>query len=248
MLQRDEHIEYLNKDIGLIVSPDHGFGTDALLLAHFASPRRRDKVMDLGTGCGIIAFYWLREGLADVHALEIQDRAFDQLSRSIALSKSENKIRAYHADLRNIKGLLPLGSFDLVTMNPPYTQKGSGIISSGRAEQIARHDTCCTLDDACLAASSLLRYGGRFCICLRPERLADAVMSMKNHDLEPKRMRFVAGQSGKAPWLLLLEGRRGGKSGMVVEAELHIRGEVDGYSAEMRAIIGSYYDNRQKEG
>ncbi|MDR1629986.1 MAG: methyltransferase [Oscillospiraceae bacterium] len=244
MLFEGEHIEYLNKDIGVIVSPTHTFGTDALLLASFAAPRRTDAAIDLGTGCGIVPFYWLREDCENLAALELQEQAFHQLERSVKLNRAEEQLKIYHADLREFKGILPFGTFDLVTMNPPYKPEGTGILSTEGSDKIARHGTVCTLEDVSLAASRLLRFGGRLAICLRPERLCDAVKAMQRHNIEPKRLRFVAQRPDKAPWLLLLEGRLGGKSGLQALPELYIEGEHEGYSEEMRKIIGTYYDGK----
>lgn len=243
MVLNGEHIEYLNENISVIVSKEHTFGTDALLLASFSSPKRLERAVDLGTGCGVIPFYWLRDGIeSTAYAVEIQNKAFSQLERSLRLNRAENRIKIYRADLRELKGILQFGEFDLVTMNPPYKKVGTGISPSADTGKIARHDAFCTLEDAACAASKLLRYGGRFCVCLRPERLCDAVSAMKKFNIEPKKIRFCAQKSGKAPWLLLIEGRHGGKAGMTVLPELHIEGGFGGYSEEMRNIIGEYYN------
>ena len=239
-----EHVEYLNEELRLIVSDEHTFGTDALLLGAFSAPKRREKALDMGAGCGIIPFFWIREGLENAAALEVQEGGAELIRRSAELNGLKARLEVFHADLREIKGVLPFGHFDLVTMNPPYKAVGTGIISQSEVDRIARHDTICTLEDAALAASRLLRFGGRFCICLKPERLCDAVVSMKKFNIEPKKMRFVKQKNGVVPWLLLLEGKFGGKAGLIVLPDLLIEGELDGYSAEMREIIGSYYDGK----
>ena len=218
------------------MSEAHTFGTDALLLASFAMPKRKDKCVDLGTGCGIIPFYWIREGCGEkIYAVDIQDMAISQLTRSIKLNGEDaSKITPVLSDLKDLKGKIPFAELDVVTMNPPYKPVGTGIISDTSADKIARHETMCTLDDICVSASKLLRFGGRFCICLKPERLADAVVSMRQARLEPKRLRLVSQREGKAPWLILLEGKMGAKPGMTIENELHIE------SDEMEKIVGSY--------
>ena len=74
-LNKDEHIEYLSRDLGLIVSKEHTFGTDALLLADFASPKRYDVCCDFGTGCGIIPMLWCRDGCGkEISAVEIREK------------------------------------------------------------------------------------------------------------------------------------------------------------------------------
>lgn len=239
-LSKTEHIEYIDDRLRLIVSPEHTFGTDALLLAAFACVKRKDLCCDFGTGCGIIPFYWLREGAQRVCAVEIQPLACNQVSRSVEMNSLQDRFTLVQGDLRELKGKLPFGVFDLVTMNPPYTPLGKGIISASNADKIARHETDFSLDGMCLSASKLLKTGGRLCICLRPERLTEAMLSMRCADIEPKRLRFVAQRPSKAPWLFLLEGKKGRKSGMIVEPELYIESE------EMEKIIGAYRKNGEE--
>lgn len=239
-LKASEHIEYIDGSLKLVVSDSHTFGTDALLLAAFSAPKRKNTVCDFGTGCGIIPFYWLREGVERVHAVEIQPLACDQLTRSIEMNSLEERFFLYNSDLRELKGKLEAGIFDLVTMNPPYTAEGHGIISETAADKIARHETNLELTDVFISASRLLKFGGRMCICLRPERLTEAMMGMREAKIEPKRLRFVSQRDGKAPWLFLLEGKKGRNPGLIVEKELHIENPDGSPSEEMKKIIGSY--------
>lgn len=239
-LRNGEHIEYIDGSLQLIVSPSHTFGTDALLLAAFSAPKKKSRVCDFGTGCGIIPFYWLREGVEKVHAVELQELACSQVKRSIELNSIEDRFTLCHSDLRDLKGKLSEGSFDLVTMNPPYTAEGHGIISMAQADKIARHETSLELTDVFFAASRLLKFGGRICICLRPERLTEAMCGMREAKIEPKRLRFVSQRDGKMPWLFLLEGKKGRNPGLIVEKELHIENPDGTPSEEMLKIIGAY--------
>ena len=121
-----EHIEDLGCDIKVVVSKQHTFGTDAMLLASFANPKRNDVACDFGTGCGIIPFLWLRDQkCCEISAVEIQENACNQVERSILLNNTD-KITLYNRDLKNLEGL-NLASFDLVTMNPPYKIENGGI-------------------------------------------------------------------------------------------------------------------------
>jgi len=241
-MSTNEHIEHLGGNVSVIVSGEHTFGTDALLLADFSMPRRKDIACDFGTGCGIIPFYWLREGAAkSIYAVEVQDNAFSLLERSAEMNGSD-KLVCVHSDLRELKGKVPFGQFDVVTMNPPYTPDGGGIKSRSDSAKIARHETLCGLDDICLSAAKLLKFGGRLCMCLRPERLCELIYAMRNADIEPKRMRFVSQRVGQPPWLVLAEGKRGRNPGLTVEKELYIESGGEP-SDEMLRIIGSYREN-----
>lgn len=241
----DEKIEPLGNNMRIVVSPSHTFGTDAILLANFASLKRKDTACDMGTGCGIIPLIWCKDETKEIYALDIQEKAISQLKKSLSINQIEGRIKAINCDLRQLKGVVEYGKFDLITMNPPYKPVGTGIESISEAERIARHEVTCTVEDACKTASLLLRYGGRFCMCHRPERLCDIIVSLRDNALECKRIRFVTEREGKAPWLVLVEGKRGGKSGVTVEKNLVMKDENGNPTKEFRSMFGDYMDGHQ---
>lgn len=239
-LIENEHIEYLSKTVGVVVSKEHTFGTDAILLADFAAPKTKDIACDLGTGCGIVPFLFYRDGVQKTVAVEIQQNACAQVSRSIKFNSAENEIKLINSNLKDIKNPEYNGKFDLVTMNPPYKKAGSGIKNDGDSARIARHETECTLEDISACAARLLKFGGRFCVCGRPERLFETMNEMHRAKIEPKRLRTVHKNSFSAPWLFLLEGRYGGKSGMTVMNPLYIETDDGKESKELLSILGKY--------
>lgn len=242
MLKNGERLETLGNGVRVIVSDNHGFGTDTVLLADFARPRKKDKACELGTGCGAIPLIWSRnDAPSEVDAVDIQEEACSMLSRSISLNGLEGRIRVLNADLCRLKGILPFGEFDLVVCNPPYKAAGTGLLNPEQSHTIARHELFCTMDDIIRAASELLNYSGRLCMCQRPERLSDMICTMRQFNIEPKRLRFVQQRESKAPKLFLLEGRRGGRAnGLVVEPTLFIEDSSGGLSEEMIKIYGAY--------
>ena len=242
-----EHIETFGSSLRLIVSDRYTFGTDALLLAYFSAPRTGDAMCDLGTGCGVIPFCWLRDGARRVYAVELQKDACAQLSRSVALNGLEERLTLLNADVRALRGLLPANAFDLTVMNPPYTPLGRGLLSGSEEARIARHETDLTPEELCAAAARLLKFGGRFCLCQRPERLTDYLCAMRAARIEPKRLRFVARREGKKPWLFLLEGKRGRNPGLTAEPELHLETPDGSPTEEARRIYGSYAADRLQE-
>lgn len=240
-----EHIEDLGCNIGLVVSKQHTFGTDAMLLASFANPKRNDVACDFGTGCGIIPFLWVRDQKCrDISAVEIQENACNQVNRSITLNGTD-KITLYNRDLRNLEGF-SLGSFDLVTMNPPYKIENGGIKNEETSATIARHETFCNMNDIAKSASKLLRFGGKFCICHRPERVFDAMASMRENGIEPKRLRFVSKKGNTQPWLVLIEGKRGAKNGLKVEKPFIAYNDDGTLTDEMLEITEKYRKETDK--
>ncbi len=234
-LRPNEHIEHFGNRLNLIVSPEHTFGTDACLLAAFALPKKNEAVLDLGTGCGVIPFWWRSRGVERVTALEIQPAAVEMLQRSCRLSEERN-VDVVLGDLRDARALFSAGRFDKVTMNPPYTKEGHGLQSAEDADRTARHETSATLPEVAAAASYLLRFGGSFCLCLRPQRLTDAFFALRNAGIEPKRLRLVAKNAESAPWLFLLEGKKGRAPGLTVEPTFCMYGPDGNLTEEARRI------------
>lgn len=230
-------IEDVGGGIKICTSPEHTFGTDAFLLSHFANPKPGEIVCDIGSGCGIIPLLWFRGENQPEHAdaVDISVQAVEQMKISAGLSSCGDKFTPIHADIRDLKGRLEFGKYGLVTCNPPYKAVGTGVMSKSEADKIARHETLCTVGDCCAAASKLLRFGGRFCMCQIVERLPDVLESMRENKVEPKRIQLVQKDSASAPWLVLVEGKRGSKPFLKAEPTLMLyeNGEA---SREMREI------------
>lgn len=229
--------EKLGESCEICVTKEHTFGTDAFLLADFAKARHKDIVCDLGTGCGIIAVLMrLRYEPKQVYGVDIQPQAIEQFE----LTVSRSGLKETYPLLMDLKALTndaPLGRCDLVTCNPPYKAAKAGIESELSAHKIARHEILCNISDVCAAGNKLLKYGGRLCLCNRPERLADVMCTMRDNDIEPKYLRFVSKSPSDAPWLFLIEGRKGGGSFMQVLPQLYISGS-GGISPELAQIYG----------
>ncbi|MDR0987670.1 MAG: methyltransferase [Ruminococcus sp.] len=202
--------EALGNGLEIFISKDHRFGTDALLLAEFAAPRRKDSVIDLGTGCGIIPFLLLRDfGVKAVTAVDINAEAIELLKQSVK-ANNIGSIFPLCADLRALSSEYN-GEFDVVTCNPPYKAVGTGIVSKTEAELLARHEVSCTQEDVCKASYKLLKSGGRLCMINRTERLADVICAMRKNRIEPKRLRMVAKDENTKPVLFLIEGKKDAK-------------------------------------
>lgn len=241
MLKKDEHFEPLGNGIEVIVSKIHRFGTDTVLLADFSKPKEWENACELGSGCGAISFIWCREKPPKhITAVELQSDGADMIIRGAKHNGLESRIDVLNEDLRNLSVLTP-GSFDVVACNPPYKQHGGGIINPEQGRLLARHEYTCTIEDVCKSAARLLRFGGRLCICQRPERLSDIICAMRESGIEPKRLRLVQQRKNKAPKLFLIEGKKGGKcGGLVVSDTLLIENENGGWSDEMLEIYGDY--------
>ena len=150
-----------------------------------------------------------------------------------------DKITVLNRDLKNIDDL-KAGSFDVVTMNPPYKIENGGIKNDDDFATIARHETLCNMDDIAKSAARLLRFGGKLCICHRPERVFDAMFSMRANGIEPKTIKFVSKKGDTQPWLVLIEGKRGAKNGLKVEGTLVAYNNDGTLTDEMLSITEKY--------
>ena len=232
--------ELINGKLKICTSNEHKFGTDAFLLSDFAQVKRKDRCVDLGTGCGIIPLLWFRE-MEDApqvaYGVDIQPQAIQQMKLTVEACELQERLIPVEGDLKDLSPQLPADSFTLVTCNPPYKATNTGILNEADAHTIARHEILCNINDVCRAAARLLKFGGRLCICQRPERLLDTLEAMRNNKIEPKRLRFVQKKGDTAPWLFLVEGKKGSAPYLKVEAPFLIQAkDSDENSDELRRV------------
>lgn len=234
-----EHWETLRPGGYRFVYDDRSFrpGTDTFLLSSLPKLKPGLRVCDLGSGAGLLGLLLLqRQPDLRVTGVEIQGAAVRLAERAAAENGLEGRLTFRHGDLREIKTLFPTGGFDLVVCNPPYYPPASGAVAQTAARRAARSEVSCSLEDVCAAASYLLRWGGSFCLVHKPERLCDLLCTLRQFAMEPKRLRFVCPADGSPPSLALLEGRRGGRPGLTVEAPLILQNADGSPTAELDAI------------
>ena len=199
-------------------------GTDALALARFAAVPKGAAVCDLCAGSGAVGLWLLsRDPALSVTAVELQEPPCRRMERTAAENGITDRFRVLRGDLRDIRALLPPGSFSQVVCNPPYYPVGRGYAPASEAQAIARTERCCTLEDVCAAAAWLLPTGGCFWLVHLPERLTDLLCALRAHGLAPKILRTLCAAPDKPPSLVLLKAVRGGKPGLRWEAPQRTR-------------------------
>ena len=215
------------------------FGMDAVLLSGFARVKAGERVLDLGTGTGIIPI--LLRGKTpgrNFTGLEIQEESADMARRSVAYNHLEDSISIVTGDIREAAALFRSASFDVVTSNPPYMTDSHGLVNPDLPKAIARHELLCSLEDVVRGAAGVLRPGGRFYLVHRPFRLAEIMTVLVRYRLEPKRMRLVYPFVEKEPNMVLLEAVQGGNSRITVEKPLIVYREPGVYTEEIYEIYG----------
>lgn len=241
VLRENERIDDLQRNgYGIIQNSDgFCFGMDAVLLTGFAKINKGDRVIDLGSGTGIIPILLeaKTEGQSFI-GLEIQPESVDMARRSVALNSLQHKIEIVQGDIKEAGNIFKAASFDIVTTNPPYMIMEHGLKNPDNPKAIARHEVCCTLEDVIKSAARLLKPLGHFYMVHRPFRLAEIMSLMCTMKIEPKRMRLVYPYIDREPNMVLIEGVRGGKSRITVEKPLIIYEKEGVFSEEMRREYG----------
>lgn len=241
VLKENERIDNLERN-GYHIIQDTGrfcFGMDAVLLSGFARVKEGARVLDLGTGTGIIPILLeAKTGAAHLTGLEIQEDSADMARRSVRLNGLEHKIDIVTGDIKEAGSLFDAASFDVITCNPPYMIGRHGITNEGDAKAIARHEILCTLEDVVSQTARLLKPGGNFFMVHRPFRLAEIMTVLTAYKLEPKRMRLVYPFVDKEPNMVLIEANRGGRPRMTVEKPLIVYREPGVYMPEIYDIYG----------
>ena len=217
-------------------------GTDSVLLAHFVGSSRqkkRTRAIDLGCGSGVIPILlaWRDAGLS-VDGIDIQPDSVKSATENAELSGLSGRISITLGDLRRHREFLQPGAYDIAVANPPYYTPGSGKRSGDASRSTARCEELCPLDELCLAAGFLLRWGGGFSLVHKPQRLADVFRAMDKSGLEPKRIRFVQYKKSSPPSLVLIESRRGGKPSLKAEAPLILKNDDGSDSDELKLAYG----------
>ena len=222
--------------------------TDSVLLADFVKLHGAERGIDLGCGAGILSLLLLCSSeKLHMTGLELREEAAALARENLARNGFGERSEILTGDIREHRSLFAHGSFHLAVANPPYFPAGSGASSPDPARAGAREERDCTLPELCAAAAFLLPTGGRFCLVHRPERLAELLMCMRESGLEPKRMRFVSQRAESAPSLVLVEGRRGGRPGLIVEPPLILQDAEGRESGEVRRIYHREEGIRNRE-
>lgn len=195
------------------------FGVDAVLLTDFVKVKPGERVLDLGTGTGVIPILLEAKTQGkEFIGLEIQEESADMARRSVAYNGLSEKVHIVTGDIKEAAEIFRTASFDVITINPPYMLNEHGLKNIGDAKTIARHEVLCTLDDILRESAKILPESkGRFYMVHKPFRLVEILNKMCQYKIEPKRLQFVHPYMDKEPTMVLIEGMKGGKSRVKIE-------------------------------
>lgn len=212
------------------------FSIDALLLAHFAEPRLTDRVIELGTGCGVISLILVfRRKTEAVVGVEVQPSLANLARQNVSLNRFSSQIEIWERDFRYLPGEGRV--FDCALCNPPYRRVGSGRVNPQEEKALARHEINATLEDVLRAACHLLKNKGRFCSIYPASRTADLFQGLRRFHLEPKRVQFVHSRPQEDACLVLVEALKEGKTQVKVLPPFVLYGPGGRYTPQAEELF-----------
>jgi len=235
--ERIDDLQY--KGLKIIQKEDEFcFGIDSILLSDFArNIKKNSKVIDLGTGTGIISILLSKKIQAkSICGVEIQKQVANMAKRSVELNNLENIVTIMNEDLKKLPEILKNNYYDAIVTNPPYKKNNTGLKNENEAKLISRHEIKCTIEDIAGVSSKLLKNNGELYMVHRPERLAEIIEILMKYKLEPKILKLVYPKKEKEPNLILIKAVKNAKPFLKVERPLFVYDENNNYTKDILEI------------
>ena len=216
------------------------FGIDSILLSDFAKEiKKGSKVIDLGTGTGIIGILLcMKTELSKIIGVEIQKEVYDMAKRSIKLNNLENKFEIINENIKNLENIIETGTFDAVVTNPPYKKIGTGLTNENKEKLISRHEITANLEDFIKVSYRMLKDKGTLYMVHRPDRMVDIIELLRKYKLEPKKIKFVYPNANKDANLILLKAVKNENPFLKIEKPLYVYNQNGEYTDEILKIYG----------
>ena len=241
-LKENERIDDLELNGLKIIQNKNGFcfGIDSVLLSDFAKGiSKNSKVLDLGTGTGILGILLCgKTSASKIYGIDIQEDVCEMANRSIKLNNLENRFQVINKDIKDLNTIFDENSFDVVISNPPYKKDKTGLKNESKTKLISRHEISASLEDFIQISSKLLKYNGNLFMVHRPERLSDLFFLLRSYNLEPKRLRIVYSYANSKPKLILVKATKNAKSFLNIDEPLIIYNKDGSYTDEIYEIYG----------
>ncbi len=239
-LLENERIDDLEYKGLKIIQNKNGFcfGIDSVLLSDFAKNIKKNaKVVDIGTGTGIISILLSKKAnLSKIYGIEIQDEVADMAKRSVYLNNLNDKIEIINTNIKDIFNILNPNEFDVIVTNPPYMKMNTGAINEEKKKLISRHEVECTLEDIIRISYKLLKSNGEFYMVHRAERIVDILFYLRQYKIEPKILRFIQPNLNKEPNLVLIKAVKNAGYQLNIKKPLIVYDEEGNYTDEILEI------------
>lgn len=215
------------------------FSIDAVILGNLADVKPGEKVLDPGTGCGVIPLILLyrHPGIDRIFGVEIQEELAQIAAANVADNHMDGRITILHRDIKSVTPADTAGPVDALICNPPHFAENSGRLNPDSQKAIARHEITMTLSDLFSASFKMLSHGGRLVVIYPSERVADLIDAMRQAGIEPKQLRMIHPAPHTPARRVLAYGVKGKKPGIRIDPPLYIRTDPRNYSKEVDAMF-----------
>jgi tRNA1Val (adenine37-N6)-methyltransferase len=214
------------------------YSIDAVILAYHAGGGCGERVLDLGTGCGIIPMILAhRHPHIQIYGIEIQSSLAKLAADNVEANRMADRVTIVNEDLKLLRPEMTGGPIDLVVVNPPFYRADTGRVNPNFQRAVARHELKATLSDVTAAASRMLKRGGRFLAIYTADRLCDMIFEMRTAGIEPKWLRMIQSSERMAAGLVLVEGMKGGSPGVKIPPPLIIYDSNGHYTEEVSRMF-----------
>ena len=244
VLEKDERLDDLQyKSLKLIQNKkQYCFSTDAVLLANFIKAQKKDVLVDLCSGSGIVAILALaKNNLQNVYGIEFQNNMYELAQKNAILNDLTPKLHFFNEKIQNFSQFFEKGSVDVVSANPPYEKMEGHFLSENEHMNTCKYETHLTLEELIKVASELLKFGGKFYFVHKSTRLAEIITTLKKYNLEPKILQFIQPKKHLNSNVVLIEAVKAGKSGIVIKPTLVINNDDGNYTDEFKKIYGESF-------
>lgn len=238
-LKENERIDDLEYKGLKIIQNKEGFcfGIDSVLLSDFAKNIKKDSVVDIGTGTGIISILLSKKAeIKKIYGIEIQEEVADMAKRSVKLNDLQDKIQIINKNIKNIFEEIEPNKIDAIVTNPPYMKLNTGAKNEEIKKLISRHEVECNLEDIIKISYKLLKSKGEFYMVHRAERIVDILYNLRKYKLEPKEIRFIHSKVGKEPNLVLIKAVKDAGEHLIIDSPLVVYNNDGTYTDEILKI------------
>ena len=238
MKVKNRLLNYTNMDI--IQDTDYfNFSLDSVLLPNFVTLNKNIKnVIDLCTGNAPIPLILSTKTDAKIIGIELQKEIYDLAIESVEINNLQDIINILNYDVKEIDKIFETESFDVITCNPPYFKyTENSNINKNDIKTLARHEVTLNLNDIFKVAKKILKNNGVIALVHRPERLVEIIDTMRENNIEPKRLQFIYPNENKESNMILIEGRKNGNPGLKVLKPLYVHDENGNYKKEIKDMF-----------
>jgi tRNA1(Val) A37 N6-methylase TrmN6 len=237
-----EQTHYLIPDKLKIIQNDKyfKFGTDSVLLANYIDVRANDKIVDLGSGSGVIPLLLaFKNNPNRVFGVEIQKPLVEMSKRSVKLNKLEKIIEIINCDISDVMDFFDDNEFDIVVSNPPYMPSDTGKVTQNKYKAIARHELKTNIEEIIKVSVRLLRAKGKLYLVHLTNRLPEIIYKLKENNIEPKEMRLIQSRENNDPDRFIMKAVLDGNPGFVTKTNIvEFFKDTDQYTKEIKKIYG----------